>query len=55
MYVFCFPCPSATFTLQRGGFAPREWLAAKGLLHSDGTGKIRQESLLLVGLFWVLT
>ena len=32
MYVFCLSCPSATFALQRGGFAPREWLAAKGLL-----------------------
>ena len=25
-------CPSATFALQHGGFVPREWLAAKGLL-----------------------
>ena len=32
MYVFCLSCPSATFALQRGGFLPREWLAAKGLL-----------------------
>ena len=32
MYVFCLSCPSATFALQRGGFVPREWLAAKGLL-----------------------
>ena len=32
MYVFSLSCPSATFALQRGGFAPREWLAAKGLL-----------------------
>ena len=32
MYVFCLSCPSATFALQHGGFAPREWLAAKGLL-----------------------
>ena len=31
MYVFCLSCPSATFALQRGGFVPREWLAAKGL------------------------
>ena len=27
----CLSCPSATFALQRGGFVPREWLAAKGL------------------------
>ena len=32
MYVFCLSCPSATFALQSGGFVPREWLAAKGLL-----------------------
>ena len=32
MYVFCLSCPSATFALQRSGFVPREWLAAKGLL-----------------------
>ena len=32
MYVFCLSCPSATFAPQRGGFVPREWLAAKGLL-----------------------
>ena len=29
----CLFCPSATFALQHGGFVPREWLAAKGLLH----------------------
>ena len=29
-YVFCLSCPSATFALQRGGFVPGEWLAAKG-------------------------
>ena len=28
----CLSCPSATFVLQHGGFVPREWLAAKGLL-----------------------
>ena len=33
MYVFCLSCPSATFALQRGGFVPREWLAAKGLFN----------------------
>ena len=32
-YVFCLSCPSANFALQRGGFVPREWLAAKGLLY----------------------
>ena len=25
-------CPSATFASQHGGFVPREWKAAKGLL-----------------------
>ena len=29
--MFYLSCPSATFALQRGGFVPREWLAAKGL------------------------
>ena len=28
----CLSCPSVTFALQHGGFVPREWLAAKGLL-----------------------
>ena len=28
----CLSCPSASFALQHGGFVPREWLAAKGLL-----------------------
>ena len=32
MYAFCLFCPSSTFALQHGGFVPREWLAAKGLL-----------------------
>ena len=32
MYLFCLSCPSATFAVQRCGFVPREWLAAKGLL-----------------------
>ena len=31
MYVFCLSCSSATLALQKGGFVPREWLAAKGL------------------------
>ena len=30
----CLSSPSATFALQHGGFVPREWLAAKGLLLS---------------------
>ena len=30
--LLCLSCPSATFALQHGGFVPREWLAAKGLL-----------------------
>ena len=29
--LFVFNCLSATFALQHGGFAPREWLATKGL------------------------
>ena len=36
----CLSCPSATFALQHGGFVPREWLAAKGLLglaHTSAT------------------
>ena len=28
MYGFCWSCPRATFSLQRGGFLPHEWLAA---------------------------
>ena len=32
MYAFCLSCPSATFAHQYGGFVPREWLPAKGLL-----------------------
>ena len=35
MYVFCLSCPSATFALQRGGFVPREELAAKGLFEAQ--------------------
>ena len=37
MYVFCLSCPSVTFAVQRGGFAPREWLDAKGLLLCFGS------------------
>ena len=36
MYVFHLSCPIATFALQRGGFVPREWLAAKGLFGCRG-------------------
>ena len=32
MFAFCWSCPSATFASQHGGFVPREWKAAKGLL-----------------------
>ena len=32
MFVSCLSCSSATSVLQHGGFVPREWLAAKGLL-----------------------
>ena len=28
----CLTSPSATFALQHGGYVPREWLDAKGLL-----------------------
>ena len=31
-FVSCLSCSSVTFALQHGGFVPREWLAAKGLL-----------------------
>ena len=34
MYAFFLSCPSATFAYQYGGFVPREWLPAKGLLGS---------------------
>ena len=30
----CLSCPSATFALQYGSFVPRDWQAAKGLLHN---------------------
>ena len=35
VYVFCLSCPNATFALQRGGFVPREELAAKGLFKAQ--------------------
>ena len=35
----CLSCPSATFASQHGDFVPREWQAAKGLLHGrEGKG-----------------
>jgi len=47
MYVFCLSCPSANFALQRDGFVPREWLAAKGLLCAKfSMCKFRHPSLL---------
>ena len=30
----CLSCPSATYALQYGSFVPRDWQAAKGLLHN---------------------
>jgi len=36
-YFLCLSCPCATFALQHGGFVPREWQAAKGLLGTMGT------------------
>ena len=44
MYVFCLSCPSATFALQRGGFVPGEWLAAKGPLQPNFL-KVRQVNI----------
>ena len=44
MYVFCLSCPGATFALQRGGFVPRESLAAKDLL-----GLISRKQNVLIG------
>ena len=32
-HFLCLSCPSAFFALQQGGFVPREWLVAKGLIH----------------------
>ena len=40
MYVFRLSCPSAAFPLQRGGFLPREWLAAKGLFSQVSSWEI---------------
>ena len=31
-HFLCLSCPSAFFALQQGGFVPREWLVAKGLI-----------------------
>ena len=57
MYVFCLSCPSAAFALQRGGFVPREWLAAKGLFNEvsfweiliGAIGKCFKRTLYLIG------
>ena len=46
MYAFCLSCPSATFAHQYGGFVPREWLPAKGLL----LGWIDNQIFLATGL-----
>ena len=43
MYAFCLSCPSATFAHQYGGFVPREWLPAKGLLKRVGTIKMLEQ------------
>ena len=40
MYVFRLSCPSAAFPLQRAGFLPREWLAAKGLFSQVSSWEI---------------
>ena len=40
MYVFRLSCPSAAFPFQRGGFVPREWLAAKGLFSGVSSWEI---------------
>ena len=29
----CLSCPSVTFAREQSSFVPREWLAAKGLMH----------------------
>ena len=45
--VFCSSFPSTTFALKRGGFVPREWLAAKGILSIPNISKLLT-SLVLV-------
>ena len=45
MYVFCLSCPSATFALQHGGFAPHEWLAAEGQLLESSNRKLQSYPL----------
>ena len=59
----CLSCPSATFAHQHGGFVPREWLPAKGLLRIGNSlsdwksprGGISQGTNLGVILFAVMT
>ena len=41
MYVFCLSCSNVTFALQRGGFVPRQWAAAKGLLSLEIETRLR--------------
>ena len=45
----CLSCPSATFSLQHGGFVPREWLAAKGLLKNNEMDSIRTKLFSVCG------
>ena len=48
----CLSCPSATFALQHGGFVPREWLAAKGLLSPLILGNQATFLLRISAYFW---
>ena len=41
----CLSSPSATFALQHGGYVPREWLTAKGLLVAYTTCHPTQQTL----------
>ena len=51
---FCLSCPSATFASQHGGFVPREWKAAKGLLrrHSLHPGCILATTEKMIEKSW---
>ena len=53
---FCLSCPSATFASQHGGFVPREWKAAKGLLrrHSLHPGCILATTEKMIEKSWKL-
>ena len=50
----CLSCTSATFASQHGGFVPREWKAAKGLLrqHSLHPGCILATTEKMIGKSW---